>query len=254
MEPWREELYLQHGLFDSLRSKYKTVSDNVKKAAGNGREWKNHKYIRKEGTRYIYKDNLKKTSKPTKRDSEKVEVDTGNIKRTYTDKYYGHGQRTLSRYMPKLSFKRLSKPNSSTLVGEEKGNATYKYSKKLEKDIRDAHGSDNHISEMEQIYDGPNLGWNTTIFESNVYAKNGEKWFKSEIEVSATKVTTNMGSNGLTQSTVATYTISYSKTRQLYNKGKSFINKLFSNWNKYRPGVDTTGTSHTYDYQEYGKK
>ena len=87
MEPWLKELYLQHGLFDNLRAKYKTVSNGAKKVAntvtsntkkavnaatsghknkvslGNtGREWKNHKYIRKEGNRYIYKEDLKKKS------------------------------------------------------------------------------------------------------------------------------------------------------------------------------------------------
>lgn len=73
MEAWREELY-HAGIFDVIKSKYKSILTNAKSKIGNtadnskisskqsnpNREWKNHKYIRKENGRYIYPEDLKK--------------------------------------------------------------------------------------------------------------------------------------------------------------------------------------------------
>lgn len=77
MEAWREELY--HGIFSNFRSRISSVikptigrisvgsqkTSYTTSSSGNstGREWKEHKYIRKEGNRYIYPEDLKSPSK-----------------------------------------------------------------------------------------------------------------------------------------------------------------------------------------------
>ena len=254
MESWREELYLQHGWLSDTVSRVKVGVRNTANRVGSKTNsdgtWKQHKYIRKEGNRYIYPQDLKKTAtnmankvastvkkaatnakttiKTNKKDSVKVDVDNDRIKQTYTDKYYGHGQNTLNRYMPdeREMTEYLYKTTPNTLISERSGQRSFKYSKKTENDIRDAHGSDNKIREEREIYEGPNLGWDNTFFSSDVRVVNGERWFKSEIDVNVAIVTHNRGSGGLTKSTAATYTITYSKTRQLLNKGKAFIESL----------------------------
>lgn len=293
MEAWRDELY-HAGILKNLRSRLKinsgagstigkkSVSPTGKtSSSGKGREWSNHKYVRKEGNRYIYPEDLKKSksssnkkssiserkenaphSKWTYYDSDKnSKVDAKRLFRSYGvdgGNTYVKGSARIKMSAPFHKDEHGTRYRMMTSADDHKG--IFKYSKKRENEIREAHGDDNKRVMVTRLNSKDPMGSKSDILFSTVEYKNGEKWFKSNISVNYTEETVNKGMIGGTDVRHKVhYTVEYSKFRQgvnkagnalnkLHNRGKKFINRLKdAGWNKYRSSVDTIGSGHKAD-------
>lgn len=121
METWREELY--HGLLANVKGRLKLNSGagstigkksvgSVGKSSGTGkgREWTKHKYVRKEGSRYIYPEDLKKRSDNKKANSgNKSSGDKKNKTNTTRDSHQKDWENRRNKYGEKL-INKYSKP------------------------------------------------------------------------------------------------------------------------------------------------
>ena len=235
MEAWREELY--HGLF--------TNSDG---------SWKQHKYIRKEGNRYIYPEDLKKTitdnlrkyitdTKKRKRsDSRIASIDTRDSKLREATKnriYQNHGvvTSTAKRYakdkeIKRGSFKTLAKLKYKNDVDSgddiyERGKAR-KVRRQIEKAIKKGKKT-NNTGDPNSTY-ASHYRENTqtvTTYKASIEYKNGKAWF-DRMTVSSSITSEPALQAGVRDSKVYEdkYVYEYGKLHQL---GKSFVNKLFGN-------------------------
>ena len=133
MESWKDELY--HGLLSNFRSRIGSVGKTnigrinignsrtdykTSNSSGTGREWKEHKYIRKEGNRYIYPEDLNKPKRAS------VAVTSTSTSNTGSGKLPGKGYDVPSKKLntPRSRIKNISGKSNSDLSLRGKGLGT----------------------------------------------------------------------------------------------------------------------------------
>lgn len=226
MEAWRDELY--HGVLDGLRGRIKNItgtSSGIGRkgnglgtgpvGTGSGRTWKEHKYIRKEGNRYIYPEDLQKSSKSKKKEYKELLKNTSredkkllrgtNLNRL-NKTYYKSGSTGIKANITagrlERNLKKAQKGNQIT-IGKYRGTNT----------VRGSISKDRDVYTLEE----------TTQFT------NGKTWFDT-VDVKQYYSVQDVGGYGGINKAYTTrneYTVSYGKIHQAYNEGKDWVrNKL----------------------------
>lgn len=281
MEAWREELY--HGLLTGLKTN------------ANG-TWKQHKYIRKEGNKYIYPEDLKKklvtgtqklatsgrsknvtgtisdiskkgsglgtgpvgntggysgrpgkytpVSSPSKRSNDRISKIDARDSRDNGDHYrktYSNDGHTLTTTYDSDKFNRAKILFLNGAAKKQKGRSSYQvkeaYSKKKEKQIRDAVGNDFVNYHKVTQHNDINGATGTYELTSTLKYENGKQWFDkiyTNVDVNVSGVSTGPNGgvlidyNNLSQDTKVEYIVSRGKLGQAYDKGMGFVkNKIF---------------------------
>lgn len=226
MEAWRDELY--HGLLANLRSRVKNVTgtsgDIGRKGkglgggpvgTGKGREWSNHKYIKKEGNRYIYPEDLKKNSKKNRPPTVDMPKATKEERKLMRGTTFGRINKTY-------------KNHSKSGLG---ANIT---AGKLEREIKRAHKK-NQITTPGSNVDRRADSVKGSIYKDrNVYTleqtaqfRNGKTWFDT-VDVKTYYNTQDLGGYGGVDKAYTMrneYTVSYGKIHQAYNEGRDWVKK-----------------------------
>ncbi len=220
MEVWRDELYhaLRIGSFNLPKIGIKSIGG---KTNGNG-EWKQHKYIRKEGNKYIYPEDLKNKSKtPSRASLLKPNKDDDPVTAAYK-KAVRKRNTTFGRLGNfNVDYNREGNLHSST--SGVKGNIL---ANKLNRELK-RQQKKNVITPKNTIKGSINVDRDVYTLQATVQYKNGSKFFDT---VSANNYYDyqDVGgqggiNNAYTQRTE--YTVEYGTLHQQVNKGRDFVNK-----------------------------
>lgn len=235
MEVWRDELY--HGLLANLRSRVKNVTgtsgDIGRKGkglgggpvgTGKGREWTKHKYVRKEGNRYIYPEDLKKSKKDGSLKSKHYKESSygKNTKIRTFDSDNVNAQKARYLYDNVVSRDRASKGKYGARDAYQ---TRHLLNKKMLNNVKSALGDDNKNTTRVTTTNKLTGKSTTNELKSTLYYENGNQWFDMMVVNVNTRKENANDLQTMSKYTTVDYVVSKGKIHQTYDKGRDWFKK-----------------------------